>query len=79
MGIDHGLGGKDGQKSKMRREKKAKRIKMIARKSLRNGRKGEVSFDEEARQNFLAGFRKRKQERRNYGLAMEVIKFDCIV
>ena len=72
MGIDHGLGGKDNVKSKQRREKKAKKTQAIAMKALSGGKKREVIFDEHARQEYLTGFGKRKQERRKYGLAMEV-------
>eukprot|EP01031_Cornospumella_fuschlensis_P036261 gene36261-43988_t len=77
MGIDHGLGGKDTLKSKLRREKKAKRIKNIAKKlqseDVPRSTK-EVKFDEAARVAWLTGFRKRKQERRKYGLAMQILK-----
>ena len=72
MGIDHGLGGRDGVKSKQKREKKAKKNKVIAMRALTGGRKKEVIFDENARTEWLGGFHKRKQERRKYGLAMEV-------
>lgn len=74
MGIDHGLGGKDGIKSKERRAKKAKKIRTIALNALTGGKKREVIFDEQARTQYLTGFGKRKQERRKYGLAMEVLK-----
>lgn len=80
MAIDHGLGGRDGEKSKKRREKKAKRTKMIARKALqrtKDGKKTEIVFDEKARVDYVANFHKRKQDRRRYGLAMEV--FDPIL
>ncbi|RYH26035.1 hypothetical protein EON65_14915 [archaeon] len=88
MGIDHGLGGKDTLKSKLRREKRAKRTKNIAKKlqseDLQRGTK-EVKFDDAARVAWLTGFRKRKQERRKYGLAMQVssifgssLEFQCI-
>ncbi len=72
MGIDHGLGGRDGVKSKQRREKKAKKNKVVAMRAITGGRKKEVLFDEKARTEWLSGFHKRKQERRKYGLAMEV-------
>ena len=58
-------------KSKQRREKKAKKTRVIAMKALSGGKKRGV-FDENARQEYLTGFGKRKQERRKYGLAMEV-------
>jgi hypothetical protein len=74
MGIDHGLGGRDGVKSKQKREKKAKKTRVIAMKALTGGKKKEVIFDEQARTEWLSGFHKRKQERRKYGLAMEVLK-----
>ena len=72
MGVDHGLGGRDGIKSKARREKKAKKNKVVAMRALTGGKKKEVIFDENARTEWLSGFHKRKQERRKYGLAMEV-------
>ncbi len=75
MGVDHGLSGRDNAKSKLRREKKAKRSKNIAKKLrsedvVHNSK--EVKFDDVARVAWLTGFRKRKQERRKYGLAMQV-------
>lgn len=77
MGVDHGLGGKETAKAKLRREKKAKRVKNIA-KSLRSEdvpvNAHEVKFDENARVAWLTGFRKRKQERRKYGIAMQLLK-----
>jgi len=75
MGIDHGLGGRDGVKSKQKREKKAKKNRVVAMRALTGGRKKEVIFDEKARTEWLGGFHKRKQERRKYGLAMEVRVF----
>ncbi|CAM9347392.1 unnamed protein product [Chrysoparadoxa australica] len=36
--------------------------------------KMEVSFDPDARKDYLTGFRKRKQERRRFGLAMQKMK-----
>ena len=80
MGIDHGLGGRDGEKSRQRREKKAKKTRVIAMRALTGGKKKEVIFDEKARNEWLSGFQKRKQERRKYGLAMEVRQSaHCIV
>lgn len=72
MGIDHGLGGKDNKKSQQKREKRAVKNKSIAMKALTGGKKKEVIFNESARVEWLTGFGKRKQERRKYGLAMEV-------
>jgi hypothetical protein len=74
MGVDHGLGGKDGVKSKERREKRAKRVKAISSKAMTGGKRKEVLFNEDSRTDYLTGFGKRKQERRKYGLAMEVLK-----
>ena len=77
MGVDHGLGGRDNAKS---REKRAKRLAKKAAKakfeakSTTKGKKREVVFNEESRVNYLTGFRQRKKERRQYGLAMQVIK-----
>eukprot|EP01039_Chlorochromonas_danica_P009321 gene9321-10289_t len=77
MAVDHGLSGKNSERSKLRREKKARRIKNIA-KRLRSEdvpvNSYEVKFDEAARVAWLTGFRKRKQERRKYGIAMQIIK-----
>jgi hypothetical protein len=72
MGIDHGLGGKDNKRSKEKREKRAIKSKKVALKALTGGKKKEVLFDDAARIEWLSGFRKRKLERRKYGLAMEV-------
>lgn len=72
MGVDHGLGGKNNEKSRTRRLKKAKHVASIARAAQTN--KKEVLFDDTARVNYLTGFRKRKQERREYGHAMEIMK-----
>jgi ribosomal RNA-processing protein 17 len=74
MGIDHGLGGKDNKKSQQKREKRAVKNKSIAMKAMTGGKKKEVLFNENARIEWLTGFGKRKQERRKFGLAMEVIK-----
>ena len=75
MAVDHGLGGKDNKKSQKRREKKAKRVKALAIKALHSGtKKKEVVFDEAARTEWLTGFHKRKQERRKFGLAMQILK-----
>lgn len=74
MTVDHGLGGKESKKS---REKRAKRLEKKMRKVKANDhkkRKKEVVFDEKSRVEFLTGFRKRKQERRQYGLAMQYLK-----
>ena len=77
MAVDHGLGGKESDKSKIRRERKAKRLRSLTRslqnKDLVGSAKKEVVFDENARVAFLTGFQKRKQERRKYGLTMQVI------
>ena len=40
-------------KSKQRREKKAKKTRVIAMKALSGGKKREVIFDENARQEYL--------------------------
>ena len=74
-GCDHGLGGRDNEKSRQRRAKKASATKKIALASLKGGpKKREVIFDEESRVEFLTGFQKRKQERRKYGLTKQVEK-----
>lgn len=72
MGVDHGLGGKNSEKSRTRRQKRAKQVASIAKAAL--GKKKEVVFDDESRVSYLTGFRKRKQERREYGHAMEIMK-----
>lgn len=72
MAIDHGLQGRNSDKSKKRREKKAKKVRAIAMKAM--NKKGEVLFDENARTAFLSGFRQRKMERRKFGIAMQMIK-----
>ena len=77
MGIDHGLGGKDNKKSTEKREKRALKNKTVAMRALTGGKKKEVIFNENARVEWLTGFGKRKQERRKFGLAMEVSKRVC--
>lgn len=72
MAIDHGLQGRNNEKSKRKREKRAVKIKQIARGVLT--KKKEVFFDEASRVDYLVGFRQRKQERRKYGLAMQILK-----
>jgi hypothetical protein len=72
MGVDHGLGGKNGEKSRKRRIKKAKQVSTIAKGAL--NKKKEVMYDDAARVEYLSGFRKRKTERREYGHAMEILK-----
>lgn len=71
MAVDHGLGGKDNAKSKERRMRKAKRVSAIAKSAMT--KKKEIVFNEEARTEYLTGFRKRKEERRKYGYAMQIL------
>lgn len=74
-GVDHGLGGKESENSRRKRAKKGQRIKRKAEAGMKvtNGKK-EVVFDEAARVEYLTGFRKRKNERRKFGLAMQIMK-----
>lgn len=72
--VDHGLGGRNNEKSSDRRAKKSKASKKVI--STANMSKKEVLFDESSRLDYLTGFRKRKTERRKFGLAMEVMKKD---
>ncbi len=75
MAVDHGLEGRNSEKSRIRRERKAKRLRQLAKKLQSEDvahNQREVKFDENARVNFLTGFRKRKEERRKYGLTMQV-------
>ncbi len=72
--VDHGLGGRNNEKSSDRRAKKSKASKKVI--STANMSKKEVLFDENSRLDYLTGFRKRKTERRKFGLAMEVMKKD---
>jgi hypothetical protein len=72
-GVDHGLGGKDGAKSREKRARKAERQKIKAHNSITvTKKKTEVVYDDEARVKWLTGFRQRKTERRKFGLAMQV-------
>ena len=75
MGVDHGLGGKESEGSKKKRAKKADRIKASAESRMKivKGAK-EVVWDESNRIEYLTGFKKRKEERRKFGLAMQVVK-----
>jgi hypothetical protein len=72
MAVDHGLGGKDSKRSHEKREKRAKKQKAFARKALTGGNKKELKFDDDARVEWLTGFRKRKTERRKFGLIKKV-------
>ena len=77
MAIDHGLGGRESDKSRQRRLKKAasmKRLVVESTKASSTSRKGEVVFNESSRLDFIQGFRKRKAERRKHGLTMELLK-----
>jgi ribosomal RNA-processing protein 17 len=74
MAIDHGLGGKDNKKSSEKRAKRAARQKNKAHNAIVGGKKRQVIFNEEDRVEWLTGFRKRKQERRKYGLTQQLIK-----
>lgn len=55
MAVDHGLGGKDSQRSRDKREKRARKQKAFARKALTGGNKKEVKFDENSRVEWLTG------------------------
>jgi hypothetical protein len=44
MAIDHGLGGKDNEKSKQKRIKKASKNKVIALRALTGGKRKEVNI-----------------------------------
>jgi ribosomal RNA-processing protein 17 len=73
--IDHGLGGKDTENSRQKRLKRAdfQRKQALSRvKKVKN--KTEIVFDDNARNDYLTGFRKRKTERRKFGLAMQIVK-----
>lgn len=75
MGIDHGLGGRENEKCKEKRKKKAARRKTEILRTIcdnSNELKKEVVFNESARADWLTGFNKRKQMRRQYGVAMQV-------
>ncbi len=75
MGVDHGLGGRDSDKSRLKRKKKAARCKSEILRTIcdnPNDLKKEVTFNEESRVDWLTGFHKRKQKRRAYGVAMQV-------
>ena len=75
MGIDHGLDGRNNDKARIKRKRKAARCKSeILRKICTNERdlKGEVVFNEESRKEWLTGFQKRKTMRQQYGIAMQV-------
>jgi hypothetical protein len=73
MGVDHGLGGRDNKKSREKREKRFKKKESKAKVlTAMPVKKREVVFSEESRNNYLTGFRQRKKERRQYGIAMQV-------
>ena len=76
MGVDHGLGGRDNKKGREKRDKrfrkKEAKAKMMTAMPVK---KREVVFNEESRVDYLTGFRKRKKDRRQYGIAMQVLFF----
>ena len=77
MGVDHGLGGRESQKGKDKRKKKQARTKTEILRTICDDSqllKKEVVFNEDARRDWLTGFNKRKQKRRQFGVAMQVIK-----
>ena len=78
MGVDHGLGGKDSKKSRDKRSRRAEKHRKIARNGITTigtgaKKKTAVVFNEESRVEFLTGFRQRKQQRRKFGLTMQVM------
>eukprot|EP00607_Mallomonas_marina_P001448 CAMPEP_0182427008 /NCGR_PEP_ID=MMETSP1167-20130531/13520_1 /TAXON_ID=2988 /ORGANISM="Mallomonas Sp, Strain CCMP3275" /LENGTH=248 /DNA_ID=CAMNT_0024608813 /DNA_START=258 /DNA_END=1004 /DNA_ORIENTATION=- len=75
MGVDHGLQGKEGIKKREKRLKKAKHTHHVVGKAgLIIGKKKELVFNDEARTEWLSGFHKRKQQKRQYGLTMGILK-----
>ena len=74
MGIDHKL---EGRKVKDKRTGKWKRQKGVpapVKPTINVKGKATVVFNEQARNEWLTGFGKRKADRRKYGLAMQIIK-----
>jgi len=74
MGIDHKL---EGRKSKDKRTGKWKRQKGVpapVKPTINVKGKATIVFNEQARNEWLTGFGKRKADRRKYGLAMQIIK-----
>lgn len=70
-----GLQGRNNSKSKERGAKRAQRNhKLVAKDSLIIGKKKELIFNDASRTDYLTGFHKRKQQRRMYGLTMQVLK-----
>ena len=76
MGVDHNLGGRDNEKGKLKRHKKAARLKSEILRTIGKAEdlKKEVVFNEDSRKEWLTGFHKRKQMRRQYGVAMQCLK-----
>jgi ribosomal RNA-processing protein 17 len=77
MGVDHNLGGRDNDKSRYKRHKKANRLKKEILRTVTSEPeilKKEVIFNEDARREWLTGFQKRKTKRRQYGVAMQSLK-----
>lgn len=77
MGVDHNLGGRENDKSRYKRHKKANRLKKEILRTVTaepEGLKKEVVFNEDARREWLTGFQKRKTKRRQYGVAMQSLK-----
>jgi len=77
MGVDHNLGGRENDKSRYKRHKKANRLKKEILRTVTSEPeilKKEVVFNEDARREWLTGFQKRKTKRRQYGVAMQSLK-----
>ena len=73
MGVDHGLGGRDNKKSREKRDRRFRKKQAKAQLLQKlPAKKRAVVFDEEARVEYVTGFRKRKKERRQFGIAMQV-------
>ena len=73
MGVDHGLGGRDNKKSREKRDKRFRKKESKAKMfTAMPAKKKEVVFDESSRLDYLTGFRQRKKDRRQYGIAMQV-------
>lgn len=75
MGVDHGLGGRDNKKSREKRDKRFRKKEAKAKMMFAMPvKKRELVFNEQSRVDYLTGFRQRKKERRQYGIAMQVLK-----
>jgi len=74
MGIDHKLEGRKARDKRTGKWKRQKGVPAPVKPTINVKGKATVVFNEQARNEWLTGFGKRKADRRKYGLAMQIVK-----